>query len=170
MLPWKGPNIPFDGVCQPTYNPNHANRHFSLGLKERPIAAVLLGYKKTGFGQGKFTGFGGKIETGESILSAAARELAEETGLQGPHEHLNPAAILAFRFPYKPEWSQEVYVFTTNFNGQEPVESDEMVPQWFPYEKIHYISMWADGRHWLPASWGESGSRLPSISTPITTR
>ena len=125
-----------------------------LVLKERPKAAVLLGYKKTGFGQGKFTGFGGKVEIGETILSAAARELAEETGLQVPHEHLNPAAILAFRFPYKPGWSQEVHVFTTNYNGQEPVESDEIVPQWFPYEKIPYNSMWADVRHWLPRILG----------------
>jgi hypothetical protein len=29
---------------------------------------ILLGYKKRGFGMGKFNGFGGKVEKGETIL------------------------------------------------------------------------------------------------------
>lgn len=34
---------------------------------------VLLGYKKRGFGCGKWNGFGGKVEKGESIIDAAVR-------------------------------------------------------------------------------------------------
>lgn len=34
---------------------------------------VLLGYKKRGFGQGKWNGFGGKVEHGENIKEAALR-------------------------------------------------------------------------------------------------
>ena len=32
---------------------------------------VLLGEKKRGFGMGKWNGFGGKVEAGETILEAA---------------------------------------------------------------------------------------------------
>lgn len=32
---------------------------------------VLLGMKKRGFGMGKYNGFGGKVEPGESIEAAA---------------------------------------------------------------------------------------------------
>lgn len=39
---------------------------------------VLLGMKKRGFGAGKWNGFGGKIENGETIEEAALRELHEE--------------------------------------------------------------------------------------------
>jgi 8-oxo-dGTP pyrophosphatase MutT (NUDIX family) len=35
---------------------------------------VLLGFKKIGFGAGKFKGFGGKVESGETILQAALCE------------------------------------------------------------------------------------------------
>lgn len=34
---------------------------------------VLLGLKKRGFGIGKWNGFGGKVETGESVSEAAKR-------------------------------------------------------------------------------------------------
>ena len=41
---------------------------------------VLLGMKKRGFGEGKWNGFGGKVEAGETIVEAAAREVREECG------------------------------------------------------------------------------------------
>ena len=34
---------------------------------------ILLGMKKRGFGTGKWNGFGGKIEAGETIEQAAVR-------------------------------------------------------------------------------------------------
>ena len=34
---------------------------------------VLLGMKKRGFGEGRWNGFGGKVETGETIPEAAVR-------------------------------------------------------------------------------------------------
>ncbi len=43
--------------------------------------SVLLGMKKRGFGAGKWNGFGGKVEKGESNTQAAIRELEEESGI-----------------------------------------------------------------------------------------
>jgi len=39
---------------------------------------LLLGMKKRGFGAGKWNGFGGKIEVGETPRAAAIREMKEE--------------------------------------------------------------------------------------------
>ena len=39
---------------------------------------ILLGYKKRGFGVGRFNGVGGKLEAGETIEQAALREVKEE--------------------------------------------------------------------------------------------
>jgi len=38
---------------------------------------VLLGYKKCGFGAGKWNGFGGKVEPGETIEDAAKRYISK---------------------------------------------------------------------------------------------
>jgi len=44
-------------------------------------ALVMMGMKKRGFGAGKWNGFGGKVEPGESNEQAAVRELHEESGV-----------------------------------------------------------------------------------------
>jgi len=36
-------------------------------MRGNPPSEVLLGFKKTGFGAGKYTGVGGKVEAGESM-------------------------------------------------------------------------------------------------------
>lgn len=39
---------------------------------------VLLGYKKRGFGVGKYSGIGGKLEKGETLDQCMIRETLEE--------------------------------------------------------------------------------------------
>jgi 8-oxo-dGTP diphosphatase len=121
-----------------------------LLVRESPGREVLLGFKKAGFGAGKYTGFGGKVEAGETVMEAAARELEEETGIRVSKRDLQVAGRLAFEFPARPSWSQVVHVFlAATWQGQ-AVESREMVPRWFAVDEIPYEQMWQDGAHWLP--------------------
>jgi len=56
-------------------------------FRDEPYPGILLGYKKRGFGLGKYGGFGGKLKDGETLAWAASRELREESGLiADPHE------------------------------------------------------------------------------------
>jgi len=48
------------------------NKVLTLAFVRRP-GEILLGYKKRGFGAGKWNGFGGKVEIGETIEDAASR-------------------------------------------------------------------------------------------------
>jgi 8-oxo-dGTP pyrophosphatase MutT (NUDIX family) len=111
---------------------------------------ILLGLKKRGFAQGKLNGFGGKIENGESIESAAARELHEECGVHVDLADLKSVARLDFFFPAKPEWDQVVHVFVAERWRGEPSETEEMLPMWVKTNSIPYDRMWADDSHWLP--------------------
>ncbi len=111
---------------------------------------LLLGLKKRGFAQGKLNGFGGKVENGESIESATARELREECGVRVDLADLKPVARLEFFFPAKPEWGQVVHVFVAKRWQGEPVETDEMQPMWVKTNAIPFERMWADDTYWLP--------------------
>jgi 8-oxo-dGTP diphosphatase / 2-hydroxy-dATP diphosphatase len=107
---------------------------------------VLLGMKKRGFGQGKWNGFGGKVQPDEDIQAAAQRELEEEAGITATLEH---AGTLVFSFEKDPV-DLEVHIFCgTNVQG-EPVETDEMKPQWYATADIPYEHMWPDDKYWLP--------------------
>ncbi|KAI5735453.1 hypothetical protein M8J77_018526 [Diaphorina citri] len=108
---------------------------------------ILLGMKKRGFGAGKWNGFGGKVEPGETILEGAKRELQEECHLKS--DSLREVGLLEFEFKNDPVLL-ETHVFTSDqFEGQ-PTETEEMRPQWFTVDSIPYDQMWLDDKYWLP--------------------
>eukprot|EP01012_Entosiphon_sulcatum_P032297 TRINITY_DN41094_c0_g1_i1.p1 TRINITY_DN41094_c0_g1~~TRINITY_DN41094_c0_g1_i1.p1 ORF type:complete len:199 (-),score=46.84 TRINITY_DN41094_c0_g1_i1:86-658(-) len=108
---------------------------------------VLLGFKKRGFATGKWNGFGGKVEPGETIHEAAVRELHEECGLHAPS--LAKRAVLWFTLDTMPD-VMEVHVFATDEFTGEVTESEEMRPQWYHTDQVPLQLMWADDEHWLP--------------------
>lgn len=109
---------------------------------------VLLGMKKRGFGIGKWNGFGGKVELGETIEEAAKRETREECGVV--IRSMERMAVNEFQFNHKMEEILEVHVFRVDTFSGEPVETEEMRPQWFALSDIPYTMMWADDHYWLP--------------------
>lgn len=108
---------------------------------------ILLGMKKRGFGAGRWNGFGGKLEEGESLEEAAKRELKEEAGIAATG--IEKRGVLTFEFKTTGE-IVEVHVFQVNGFSGNPEESEEMRPQWFDVAGIPYDEMWPDDRFWLP--------------------
>lgn len=119
-------------------------------IRENPVTEVLLGLKKVRFGAGKYAGFGGRVEPGETIAVAAIRELEEESGVKVLAAHLQRVGRLTFLFPARPSWSQVVHVFLATAWDGKPVESEEMTPVWFSVNEVPYEHMWQDAAHWLP--------------------
>lgn len=109
---------------------------------------ILLGMKKRGFGMGRWNGFGGKVEEGETIEEGAKRETREECGIM--ITKMEKVGIHEFEFSAKPGEILEVHVFRVDAWDGEPRETEEMRPQWFTIDAIPYDEMWPDDIHWLP--------------------
>ncbi|XP_006637028.1 oxidized purine nucleoside triphosphate hydrolase [Lepisosteus oculatus] len=108
---------------------------------------VLLGMKKRGFGAGKWNGFGGKVQPGETIEQAAKRELLEESSLTA--DTLEKIGEIKFEFVGETELL-DVHIFRADSFHGEPAESDEMRPQWFDRDRIPFDQMWPDDILWFP--------------------
>lgn len=109
---------------------------------------VLLGMKKAGFGVGKWNGFGGKVKEGETFSLTAVRELEEESGLTTTVADLESVARIEFFFADTPMFDCTVYT-TRRFTG-EPVETEEMRPQWFSVDSLPFADMWSVDTQWIP--------------------
>ncbi len=108
---------------------------------------VLLGMKKRGFGAGRWNGFGGKVEEGETIEQGARREIAEEVKIEDGT--LEKMGMLDFLFQ-NDEKILEVHIFKlTDFTG-EPFETEEMKPEWFLFNEIPFSQMWPSDEYWFP--------------------
>ncbi|KAF8588165.1 hypothetical protein K439DRAFT_686380 [Ramaria rubella] len=122
---------------------------------------MLLGYKKRGFGMGLYNGFGGKVEPGETPAEGAVRELKEEAGVDA---ELTPCGTLLF-YSEGYAYAHHIELFSAETFHGDPVECDEMRPEWFslPSEycsislasdvtlpPIPFDQMWPDDRLWIP--------------------
>ena len=108
---------------------------------------VMLGMKNRGFGVGKYNGFGGKIEAGETAVQGAIRELEEESGVIT--SSLTKIGYLVFDMESSNKL-MKVHVYETwKFEGN-GVNTEEMTPQWFKVNELPYQKMWPDDPYWIP--------------------
>ena len=107
---------------------------------------MLLGKKKLRFGAGKWNSFGGKIKKNETPEEATVRELEEECGLCAHKDDLEKVAILKFYFNNEPSFLVHAYI-VRDWSG-EPIETDEMIPQWHSLDAMPYHEMWKADSIW----------------------
>ena len=119
-------------------------------VRDGASAHVLLGKKKRGFGIGKLNGIGGKLEPGESPEDGIIREVQEEVGMTIPKTALHAVGEITFRFPFMEAFNHFVHVFVATAWEGAPIETDEMLPNWFPVNAIPFDRMWQDDAYWLP--------------------
>lgn len=111
---------------------------------------ICLGMKTSGFGTGRWNGFGGKIEEGETKEEAAVREMQEESGVVLSLNDVEYVADLTLYNSAGAEPPFQVHVFFARVWQGDPQEIEKMRPKWFPLEQIPYEEMWPDDPYWLP--------------------
>lgn len=110
---------------------------------------VLLAMKKRGFGAQRYNGVGGKVEAHERIEEALVRECQEEIGVT-PLHYWKVAEHDFLQTESDQPWRMYVHVYLCDRWKGEPVETEEMAPEWFAAAAIPYDKMWQDDEHWLP--------------------
>ena len=115
---------------------------------------VLLGLKKeregrNGFGVGKWNGFGGGLEDGDDgdLEVCVCREALEEGGIHV--KNLVKIGETLYKF-VGDEQDHLVHIYVTEEFDGEPMESDEMRPEWFGVADIPYDKMWKNDKFWMP--------------------
>uniref|UniRef100_A0A2K5E7M9 7,8-dihydro-8-oxoguanine triphosphatase n=1 Tax=Aotus nancymaae TaxID=37293 RepID=A0A2K5E7M9_AOTNA len=99
-----------------------ASRLYTLVLVLQP-QRVLLGMKKRGFGAGRWNGFGGKVQEGETIEEGAKRY----------------------------EWGGAGRIkFGLHVSASSSPLGTEMRPHWFQLDQIPFKDMWPDDSYWFP--------------------
>lgn len=109
---------------------------------------ILLGMKKRGFGVGRWNGYGGKVEAGETFEQGACRELEEESGIKC--HSLDSIGYITFILR-DCQKIMHVHVYQSWISAEmEAVETEEMSPCWYSEDAIPFEKMWPDDPLWFP--------------------
>jgi len=111
---------------------------------------VLLAMKKRGFGKGRWNGTGGKVDPGETVEQAMVRECQEEIGVTPIKYHKAAEHDFVLNSSLPDEWHMHCHAYLCDEWEGEPVETEEMAPQWFRISEVPYDEMWQDDRFWMP--------------------
>jgi ADP-ribose pyrophosphatase YjhB (NUDIX family) len=118
------------------------------------LSRVLLGVKGFKIGKGLWNGYGGGIESGETPVEAAVREVAEESqGVQLEVAHLSEVGSVHFHNSKSTgaEFTCRMHVFLARRWKGEFRETTEMLsPTWFRTTDLPLDRMLLADRDWLP--------------------
>jgi 8-oxo-dGTP diphosphatase len=114
---------------------------------------VLLARKTRHIGAGKWNGYGGGVEPGQSLIECAISECQQESGVEIRPADLQKVAEVTFHNTKTngEKFSCLVHVFTTEHWIGEPKESEEMSkPKWFPINQLPVTEMMPADSVWVP--------------------
>jgi ADP-ribose pyrophosphatase YjhB (NUDIX family) len=136
---------------------------------------VLLARKTRKIGIGKWNGWGGKVERGETVREAAIRELKGESNLEAKPEDLEFVGTLHFK---NPDLLVHVETFLLRkWRGKLQAKKDEMKdPTWFPVSNLPVPEEFMAGDpYFLPQllkgekimAWVEYGPNQATLLKPV---
>ncbi len=109
-------------------------------LRRGDLVLLLKGAPHKRLWAGKYNGIGGHIEPGEDVLSAARRELSEETGLQVAELHL--CGVVTVDTTQNP--GVGIYIFQGDCPVGEPSPSNEGELTWVKQAEIPNLPVMED--------------------------
>jgi 8-oxo-dGTP diphosphatase len=133
----------------PAYTPILATLGYVLSPDGQSVLLIHRNTRPDDIHFGKYNGLGGKLDSGEDVVSGMRREIREEAGIE--------AQELALRgtisWPGFGKDGQDWFGFifrVDRWSGTPLTGNHEGALEWMPLARLPELNMWESDRLWLP--------------------
>jgi 8-oxo-dGTP diphosphatase len=111
---------------------------------------------------GKYNGLGGKLESGEDVVTGLRREVREEGGLECDELALRGTVSWPGFGQGGEDWFGFLFLIT-RFTGQPRAECPEGTLEWVELTRLTELPLWEGDRHFLPLVFDRSGRQFHGV-------
>ncbi len=131
------------------YTPILAALGFILSADGKQTLLVHRIGRKDDHHYGKYNGLGGKMESGEDIVSCLKREIYEEAGIHATKVTMRGTINWKGFGGEGEDWFGFIFLIR-EYQGQPRTENSEGELVWKPIDTLHTLPMWEGDRFFLP--------------------
>jgi 8-oxo-dGTP diphosphatase len=133
----------------PAYTPVLATLGYVLSTDGQSVLLIHRNARSDDIHFGKYNGLGGKLDSGEDIVSGMRREIREEAGIEA--EELELRGTISW--PGFGKGGQDWFGFifrVDRWSGTPLTGNHEGALEWMPLARLPELNMWESDRLWLP--------------------
>lgn len=131
------------------YTPILATLGFVVSPDRQRVLLVHRNARANDEHLGKYNGLGGKMESGEDVVSCMRREIREEAGIECISMTLRGTLNWPGFGKNGEDWLGFLFLIT-EFEGSPPARNEEGDLEWIELSKLDALPMWEGDRHFLP--------------------
>jgi 8-oxo-dGTP diphosphatase len=136
------------------YTPILATLGYVLAPDRRRVLMIHRNRRANDPHLGKYNGLGGKLDSGEDIVSGMCREVREEAGLECHELRLRGTISWPGFGKHGEDWFGFIFLIES-WSGETLAENEEGTLSWIEMEHILQLPLWEGDRHFLPLVFGE---------------
>ena len=133
----------------PAYTPVLATLGYVLSPDGQSVLLIHRNTRPDDIHFGKYNGLGGKLDSGEDVVSGMRREIREEAGIEA--EELALRGTISW--PGFGKGGQDWFGFIfriDRWSGTPFAGNHEGTLEWMPLARLPELNMWESDRLWLP--------------------
>jgi len=144
------------------YMPIVATLGYVLSLDKKSVLMIHRNVRPNDYHYGKYNGLGGKLESGEDVVSGMRRELHEEATIDA-HDLILRGTINWPGFGKHGEnWLGFIFRIE-RWSGTPMKVNDEGTLEWVCLDKLATLNMWPGDRHFLPLVFSDDVRQFHGI-------
>jgi 8-oxo-dGTP diphosphatase len=131
------------------YTPVLATLGYVLSSDGQSVLLIHRNTRPDDIHFGKYNGLGGKLDSGEDIVSGMRREIREEAGIEA--EELALRGTISWPGFGKDGQDWFGFIFRVDrWSGTPLTNNHEGALEWMPLARLPELNMWESDRLWLP--------------------